>query len=223
MHDEFGTYELVDAVPVPNGKMISKLVVARDYKHDEYGRISGHKILFAYPGNRIFPGLQFNIEVVAACSDNRASLRLVLPIAAQFGQKVRHIDIKTQFQHEYYDCPEPLYYEPPKYFDGKQQLPNKLARMFRNIYGTPNASLILTEGLRRFLKQNGYQQLMFDVLKAALTKPPALRLPKQDLPYSVKTHECSDQIVCALLKTHSDGTRYQIGFWSRSLIPEERN
>ena len=39
----------------------------------------------------------------------------------------------------------------------------------------------------------------FELLKKALIKPPVLRLPKSDLPYSVDTDACNHQVGCALL------------------------
>ena len=63
----------------------------------------------------------------------------------------------------------------------------------------------------------------FELLKAALAQPPILRLPRSDLPFSVDTDACQHQIGCALMQTYPDGLRYPVGFWSRSLIPAERN
>ena len=67
------------------------------------------------------------------------------------------------------------------------------------------------------------QMKAFNLLKAALSSPPVLRLPQDDLKYSVDTDACDYQIGCALMQTYSDGTRHPIGFWSRSLSPAERN
>lgn len=80
---------------------------------------------------------------------------------------------------------------------------------------------MLRKGEPTYLEEANTDQLRaFDTLKAALTNP---QLPNPDLPYSDDTDACSDQIGCALLQTHSDGTRYPIGFWIRSLSPNEKN
>ena len=70
---------------------------------------------------------------------------------------------------------------------------------------------------------NEHQRRSFNLLKQALKEPPILRLPRPSLPYSVDTDASDYQIGCALLQTHEDGSRYPIGFWSRSLIQAERN
>lgn len=70
---------------------------------------------------------------------------------------------------------------------------------------------------------NQAQTDAFELLKSALIQPPVLRLPRKDLPYSVDTDACDDQVGCALLQTYPDGMRHPIGFWSRSLIPAEKN
>lgn len=67
------------------------------------------------------------------------------------------------------------------------------------------------------------QRDSFETLKKALINPPILRLPQPDREYSVDTDACADQIGCALMQTSEDGTRYPVGFWSRSLLPAERN
>ena len=79
--------------------------------------------------------------------------------------------------------------------------------------GAPQELPPFTEGQRR----------SFNLLKNALKEPPILRLPRPGLPYSVDTDASDYQIGCALLQTHEDGSRYPIGFWSRSLIPAEKN
>ena len=70
---------------------------------------------------------------------------------------------------------------------------------------------------------NEEQSAAFELLKKALLAPPILRLPRADLPYSVDTDACNNQVGSALLRTYPDGTRHPIGFWSRSLNPAEKN
>ncbi len=62
-----------------------------------------------------------------------------------------------------------------------------------------------------------------ELLKAAVPRPTILRLPRVDLPFSVDTDACEYQIGWALMQGNEDGTRYSIGFWSRSLLPAEKN
>ena len=43
------------------------------------------------------------------------------------------------------------------------------------------------------------------------------------LPYSVDTDASDHQVGAALFRTYPDGSRKPIGYWSRSLIPAEKN
>ena len=67
------------------------------------------------------------------------------------------------------------------------------------------------------------QREAFNLLKKALAEPQVLRLPRQDLPFSVDKDACEYQIGCALMQQHEDGKRYSMGFWSSTLSPTERN
>lgn len=63
----------------------------------------------------------------------------------------------------------------------------------------------------------------FNALKNALTNAPILRLPRENLPYSIDTDASDGQIGCALFQTYDDGVRHPIGYWSRTLNKSEKN
>lgn len=63
----------------------------------------------------------------------------------------------------------------------------------------------------------------FETLKSSVLSPPILALPKQGLHYSLDTDVSDYQIGEALFKTHPDGFRKPIGFFSRTLAAAERN
>ena len=87
----------------------------------------------------------------------------------------------------------------------------------------PSNALLRKECPTKLPKFGEEESKAFKLLKQALVEPPVLNLPKSGLPFSVDTDACEHQIGCAVLQTHEDGTRYLIGFWSRSLTPAERN
>ena len=70
---------------------------------------------------------------------------------------------------------------------------------------------------------NDEQQAVFRQLIDEVLSPKVLALPVPGLPYSVDTDASNYGIGCTVFQTHSTDERKPIGFWSRSLIPEERN
>ena len=67
------------------------------------------------------------------------------------------------------------------------------------------------------------QLTAFNLLREALISAPILRLPDPSRPYSVDTDACNHQIGAALFQTDDNGVRHPVGFWSRSLLPAEKN
>ena len=63
----------------------------------------------------------------------------------------------------------------------------------------------------------------FKGLIKAITEPPVLALPKIGLQYSIDTDASDYKVDASLFQTQADGTRQPIGFWSRSLLPAEKN
>ena len=70
---------------------------------------------------------------------------------------------------------------------------------------------------------NETQLESFNKLIEACTTAPVLALPRVGLQYSVDTDASAYGVGAALYQTHEDGERMQIGFWSRSLTPAEKN
>ncbi len=86
----------------------------------------------------------------------------MLAIAPCLHLEVKHIDLTSAFLHENYTGPTTLYIEPLPSFDGKIKHPGKVAKIVKNIYGTPNAPRIFSDGMRRHLLRAGDQQIQSD-------------------------------------------------------------
>ena len=63
----------------------------------------------------------------------------------------------------------------------------------------------------------------FDELVKRIITPPVLDLPREGLPYEVGTDAYYHQVGAALIQVHPSGERKPIGFWSKSLLPAEKN
>ena len=63
----------------------------------------------------------------------------------------------------------------------------------------------------------------FNALVEAITSPSVLGLPKTGLPWEVDTDASDYQVGAALFPVEKYGQRKSIGFWSRSLLPAEKN
>lgn len=70
---------------------------------------------------------------------------------------------------------------------------------------------------------NNEQLGAFRNLIDVILSPPALSLPQLNLPYSVDTDASAYGLGCSLHQTSPTGARNTIGYWSRSLVPAERN
>lgn len=70
---------------------------------------------------------------------------------------------------------------------------------------------------------NDEQAEAFQKLIDAVLQPPVLALPKPDLPYSIDTDASDYQVGAALFQEYGDKERKPIGFWSRTLLPAEKN
>ena len=70
---------------------------------------------------------------------------------------------------------------------------------------------------------NDDQLKAFKELIEVILSPPALALPQNGLPYSVDTDASDYGIGCSLFQTTEDNERRTIGYWSRSLVPAEKN
>lgn len=67
------------------------------------------------------------------------------------------------------------------------------------------------------------QRQAFELLRESLLSAPVLQLPNTNKPFSVDTDACDHQIGAALFQEDDHGVRHPVGFWSRSLLPAERN
>ena len=101
-----------------------------------------------------------------------------------------------------------------------------LCNVYRRNYSHIAAPLnkFLTKGKEFNLPEFTAEQAeAFATLVTAVTTPPILVLPKIGLPYSVDTDDSDHQVGAALFQIYPDGSRKPIGYWSRSLIPAEKN
>ena len=56
-----------------------------------------------------------------------------------------------------------------------------------------------------------------------VTTPPVLALPRKGLQYSIDTDASAYGVGVTLFQTESGGNRVPLGYWSRTLVPAERN
>lgn len=83
---------------------------------------------------------------------------------------------------------------------------------------------LLRKGEPVKLKLFGYAEIdAFHKLKEAILSPPFLVMPKPGLSYSVDTDASVKKRGAALFQTYPDGGRKPTGFFSRTLLPAERN
>ena len=90
-----------------------------------------------YRGNQLIPSLHYDADNVAMHTVGRATMRLLCAVSVQLGLDMYHANLKSAFLHEDYTGQVPLYMEIPPHFDGTHINPGKVARIIKNIFGTP--------------------------------------------------------------------------------------
>ena len=163
MHEHFGTFKYVAEKTVKKRSLVPKAVVRFTYKLDDKGRVSAHKARVAYPGHRLHAGVHYDPRALATYAADRDTIRLLLAIAVTHKLQINHIDLPSAFvQEKYPDGTEPVLLQPIPNWDGTPSHPGKIAVLIRNLYGTPDASRIYSDGLQAHLIDNGWAQSQAD-------------------------------------------------------------
>ena len=89
-------------------------------------------------------------------------MRLLLSLCFPARVCVRHIEITRAFLHEDYKGPTPLVMVPLANFDGTPIHAGMVAKVRKNLWGTPHAPHVYTEGLMDHLNGAGYNSLISD-------------------------------------------------------------
>lgn len=75
----------------------------------------------------------------------KASVLLLLALAAAKGLHMEHIDITGAYRHEQYCHDKPVFIWQPQRFDGTYKHPHKSGELKGNIYGTPSCLHLLIQ------------------------------------------------------------------------------
>ena len=96
-HIDFATFSPVSRSTLPPHTKVYKLITAFSYKYDKEGRLAGYKARFAFPGNRLQPGVHFDSNDTAAFTASRDAVRMIVSLAAQKDLLLKHADLKNAF------------------------------------------------------------------------------------------------------------------------------
>ena len=119
-------------------------------------------------------------------------------------------------------CPYPETQSDLRSFIGLCNVYRRFVPKFARTAAPLNA--LLKKGCARQLPPPSEEQRRaFDLLREALISAPILRLPDPSKPYSVDTDACNYQKGASLFQEDDTGVRHPVGFWSRSLLPAEKN
>lgn len=157
VHEKFGTFKYVDADSVPKNALVPHAIFRFVYKFDKDGNIAAHKARFAYPGHRLKAGIHYNPNSLATYAADRDTIRLVLALATEHGLDLNHIDLESAFIQEDYNGDTVLYLSAIPNFDGTPRHPGKVAVIAKNLYGTPDACRIYSDGLHKHLLRHGFK------------------------------------------------------------------
>lgn len=104
VHEQFGTFEYVDANSVPRGALIPKAVIRFSYEYDKGGKVVSHKARFEYLGHRLTPGVHCNPHTLSTSvigyslyAADRDTICLLLTLAVERGLDLNHVDLVSVF------------------------------------------------------------------------------------------------------------------------------
>jgi len=76
---------------------------------------------------------------------------------------------------------------------------------------------------KRFSPPTPEEQNAFDNLREQLCHPPILAIPRKEGKYIIDVDASYDQLGCCLLQQQPDGKYLPVGFFSKGLLPAEKN
>jgi hypothetical protein len=197
-HHDLRTYEIVDRDEVPKGTPILKSKWIREKKLNPDGSIEKYK------SRLVVMGLSWIMDYGPTFSSTARpeTINTIYAWTASEDWELNKIDMKVFFLHGELD--KPVYMTQPKGYEAGK---DKVCKVYKSIYGMPNASRVSAKKLYGVLKDAGYVQCKSDenafVLKDEEGKTIALiAIHVDDMLISTKTQAEFDRLAEQLMKTY---------------------
>lgn len=160
------------------------------YKKSPTGALLERKARCALRGDRMIAHVHFNTTHTAAPTSEKATVRLVISIAAALRLNLVQLDLKSAFVHEPYEFEKPVYVKQHPRFKGAMKHTGCSAGiMIKNVYGTTPGRYYYLRVVEEWLLHTGFLQSQDD--------PCPFFLPPSHTEYLILTLTIDDFLVAA--------------------------
>ncbi|SGY60145.1 BQ5605_C007g04389 [Microbotryum silenes-dioicae] len=153
--NQYKVYVILDQAALPDGAKLLRSHFVFRTKRDQFGNVKSRKVRLVADGNTQRPGLDFQERYSPVV--RFTSIRALVAIAVLRGYKIKQADVNKAYLHGKLD--QPLYMRPPQGID----LPGKILKLERSIYGLKQAGRIWNDEIDSTLRSVGYKPTVSDL------------------------------------------------------------
>ncbi|SGY57265.1 BQ5605_C006g04249 [Microbotryum silenes-dioicae] len=153
--NQYKVYVILDQAALPNGAKLLRSHFVFRTKRDQFGNVKLRKARLVADGSTQRPGLDFQERYSPVVCFT--SIRALVAIAVLRGYKIKQADVNKAYLHGKLD--QPLYMRPPQGIN----LPGKILKLERSIYGLKQAGRIWNDEIDSTLRSVGYKPTVSDL------------------------------------------------------------
>ncbi|SGZ27979.1 BQ5605_C026g10235 [Microbotryum silenes-dioicae] len=153
--NQYKVYDILDQAALPDGAKLLRSHFVFRTKRDQFGNVKSRKVRLVADGSTQRPGLDFQERYSPVV--RFTSIRALVAIAVLRGYKIKQADVNKAYLHGKLD--QPLYMRPPQGID----LPGKILKLERSIYGLKQAGRIWNDEIDSTLRSVGYKPTVSDL------------------------------------------------------------
>ena len=144
---------------VPKGTRLIPLTMTYRYKRDERGTIISRKARCSIRGDQMQANIHYDPDSTTTYTADKATVRLLLAIAATFEMHLDHLDITAPYLHEKFaqTGTEKVYVKQFARFDGSMRHSATAGILNGNLYGGPTAGNTYLEAVFSLLRHRKFQ------------------------------------------------------------------
>lgn len=126
-----------------------------EYKRDNQESILERKARFALRGDLMIPNIHYDPKTFSAPMADKATVRILISIAAENKWPLEHTDMKSAFIHTLFKYVQIVYVSEPPRADGTYRHGKTFGKLVRNIYGGKSGAFYFLEEVFELLHKNG--------------------------------------------------------------------
>ncbi|SGZ29601.1 BQ5605_C051g12552 [Microbotryum silenes-dioicae] len=153
--NQYKVYVIVDQAALPDSAKLLRSHFVFCTKRDQFSNVKLRKVCLVADGSTQRPGLDFQERYSPIVCFTL--IRALVVIAVLRGYKIKQADVNKAYLHGKLD--QPLYIQPPQGIN----LPGKILKLERSIYGLKQAGRIWIKEINSTLRSLGYKPTVSDL------------------------------------------------------------